>query len=71
MKNLFTICVYGNFKEKDIRTMIFQSGDSRQYTFQNVLKEAGYDAELFSVNDEAVPFLQEKQKELSFEEMLK
>ena len=57
MKNLFTICVYGNFKEKDIRTKIFKSGDSRQYSFQNTLIEAGYDAELFSVNDEDVPFL--------------
>ena len=57
MKNLLTICVYGNFKEKDIRTKIFKSGDSRQYSFQNTLIEAGYDAELFSVNDEDVPFL--------------
>ena len=60
MKNLFTICVYGDFKKNDIRTKIFKSGDMEQYSFQNTLIRAGYDAELFSVKDTEVPFLQEK-----------
>lgn len=57
MKNLFTICLYGDFKNKDIRAKIFKAGDSKQYRFQNILVEAGYDATLFDVNDEEVPFL--------------
>lgn len=60
MKNLFTICVYGDFKKNDIRMKVFKSGDREQYSFQNTLIRAGYDAKLFSVNDTEVPFLQEK-----------
>lgn len=60
MKNLFTICVYGDFKKNDIRMTIFKSGDMKQYSFQNTLISAGYDAKLFGVNDAEVPFLQEK-----------
>lgn len=60
MKNLFTICVYGDFKKDDIRMKIFKSGDMQQYSFQNTLTSAGYDAKLFSVNDAEIPFLQEK-----------
>ena len=54
------ICVYGDFKKDDIRMKIFKSGDMQQYSFQNTLISAGYDAKLFSVNDTEIPFLQEK-----------
>lgn len=60
MKNLFTICVYGDFKKDDIRIKVFKSGDAREYSFQNTLISAGYDAKLFSISDADVPFLQEK-----------
>ena len=62
MKNLFTVCVYGDFKKDDVRIKIFESWSMTQYSFQNTvtLTSAGYDAMLFSVSDADVPFLQEK-----------
>lgn len=53
MKNITTICVYGDFAKKDIRLKVFAEGDARRFAFQNILREAGYDAELFSLTDEA------------------
>ena len=62
MEELFTICVYGDFKRRDIRIKIFKSDDSRQYSFQNTLIEAKYDAVLISANDEDVQFLAIKEE---------
>ena len=52
MKNIATICVYGDFDKKDIRMKVFAEGDARRFAFQNILLEAGYDAELFFLTDE-------------------
>lgn len=51
-KQIATICVYGDFKNKDVRIKIFpaESG-THQFAFQNILNEAGYDAKLFSLNN--------------------
>lgn len=47
-----TICVYGDFEKKDIRIKIVSNQE--QYTFQNTLKSAGYDAELFSLDENEI-----------------
>lgn len=59
MKNIATICVYGDFAKKDIRMKVFSEGDARRFAFQNVLREAGYDAELFSLTDEDTAAIKE------------
>jgi hypothetical protein len=60
-KAVFTICVYGDFAKKDIRIKLFEAnGGTAQFAFQNTLKSAGYDAELFTVNNTDVPFLMGK-----------
>ena len=46
------ICVYGDFKKHDIRIKIFYDGLLSHYSFQNILRDAGYDAELFTVPDD-------------------
>lgn len=53
MKKVATICVYGEFEKKEIRIKVFPTSENEQrhYIFQNILREAGYDAELFSIND--------------------
>lgn len=61
MKLALTICVYGDFAKKDIRLKAFAPGAGSQHTFQNVLKLAGYDAELFILNDDDLPWLIEKE----------
>ena len=43
------ICVYGDFSKKDIRIKIFYNDDVEQYRFQNILRNAGYDAEIHNV----------------------
>lgn len=45
------ICVYGTFNDKDMRIKTYEDCDSRPYVFQNIMRDAGYDAELFSVPD--------------------
>lgn len=45
------ICVYGTFNDKDIKIKSYADEDSRIYSFQNILREAGYDAEIFSVSN--------------------
>lgn len=55
MKTAFVICVYGDFEKKDIRIKIMPSGTTEKFTFQNILREAGYDAELFSIYDTDIP----------------
>ena len=52
MKNIASICVYGDFAKKDIRMKVFADQDARRFAFQNILREAGYDAELFFLTDE-------------------
>lgn len=42
------ICVYGNFKEKDVRIQVFTDNGTHKFAFQNILIEAGYDAYLFN-----------------------
>lgn len=54
MKQIATICVYGDFKKDDVRIKIFPSGGTGEFTFQNILIEAGYDAKLFSLHDEDI-----------------
>lgn len=61
MKLALTICVYGDFAEKDLRLKVFAPGESAQFTFQNVLRDAGYDAKLFALNDTDLPWLVEKE----------
>jgi hypothetical protein len=51
MKAVATICVYGDFKKKDIKVKTFPPSTTKQFAFLNTLREAGYDAELFSLND--------------------
>ena len=51
MKQVATICVYGDFKDGDIRIKVFPSGRS-PFQFQNILHEAGYDAKLFGIAEE-------------------
>lgn len=51
MKSIATICVYGDFKNKDFRIKVFTGNGTQRFTFQNILHEAGYDAELFSLHD--------------------
>lgn len=61
MKLATTICVYGDFAKKDIRIKPFAPGGGcSEFTFQNVLRDAGYDAELFCLNDTDLPWLVEK-----------
>lgn len=48
---MLNICVYGDFKNKDIKVRVVTNRE--QFTFQNVLISAGYDAELFTVSDDA------------------
>lgn len=54
MKQIATICVYGDFKKDDVRIKIFPSGGTGEFTFQNILIEAGYDAKLFGLHDEDI-----------------
>lgn len=57
MKNVITILVYGDFAKKDIRLKFFEpNGTLLPYQFQNILRDAGYDAELYSVNDTDIPW---------------
>lgn len=59
-KALFTVCVYGDFEKKDIRIKLFPAdGTTNQFTFQNILISAGYDANLFTVNASDIPYLTE------------
>lgn len=51
MKQVFTLAVYGTFKDGDVRIKIFMSPTTEQFRFQNILVEAGYDCKLFSIND--------------------
>lgn len=52
MKHVATICVYGEFSEGRIKIKVFPAGSgTEEYRFQNTLREAGYNAELFSLND--------------------
>lgn len=49
---VITICVYGDFKNDDVRIKVFDEPGgfgTKQFQFQNILREAGYDAKLFSV----------------------
>lgn len=48
------ICVYGTFNNKDIKIKTYEDEDSRIYSFQNILREAGYDAEIFSVSNPSI-----------------
>lgn len=52
MKVMATIAIYGNFEQEDIRIKFFTDSGTSKYVFQNILHEAGYDCELFSVHDE-------------------
>ena len=54
MRAIATICVYGSFDKGDVRIKVLNPSDTKQFAFQNILKEAGYDAVLFSLNDEDV-----------------
>lgn len=45
------ICVYGTFNDKDMRIKAYEDCDPRPYIFQNIMRDAGYDAEVFSVPD--------------------
>jgi hypothetical protein len=58
-KALFTVCVYGDFEKKDIRIKLFPTGSNNEFTFQNILISAGYDANLFTINASDVPYLSE------------
>ena len=49
MKAVATICVYGSFDKGDVRIKVVKG--SEQFMFQNILREAGYDAKLFSITD--------------------
>lgn len=51
MKQVFTLAVYGTFKDGDVRIKIFMSPSTEQFRFQNTLVGAGYDCKLFSIND--------------------
>lgn len=53
MREAITLAVYGTFKTKDIRIKLFGRG-TEKYAFQNILIEAGYDCELFSITDQAI-----------------
>lgn len=49
------ICVYGNFEKKDIHVKGFTKEEcegSYRFAFQNILRDAGYDAELFILDNE-------------------
>lgn len=46
-KKNIAICVYGSYDDRDIRIKIFDSDDNSVFKFQNILQEAGYDADLF------------------------
>lgn len=53
----FDICVYGDFSKKDMRLKVFTDQNPSMYQFQNILREAGYDAELFLIDDTRYPEL--------------
>lgn len=50
---MLTIAVYGDFAKKEIKVKTFKTGTTEQFRFQNTLREAGYDCELFHVDEEA------------------
>lgn len=50
-KVVLTVAVYGDFEKKDIRIKCFNDRTPTKFRFQNTLREAGYDCELFSIHD--------------------
>ena len=57
MKVVATIAVYGDFQKHakskdDLRIKVFPAGGgTKQYQFQNILREAGYNCDLFCIHD--------------------
>lgn len=55
------IAVYGDFGKKDIRIKLMAGVWLEQFKFQNTLHDAGYDCELFHVNDDELEACVEKE----------
>ena len=54
------VAVYGDFSQKDVRIKLFPSDGMEQFRFQNVLREAGYDCDLFVITYEELRKLNEE-----------
>ena len=47
-----TLAIYGDFSKNDVRYKLFEGDSVEQYSFQNILINAGYNCKLTTISKE-------------------